>query len=98
MAVSPDGTAVATGDDVIWKNENQLEGSCIRIWDARSGRETKRFGGELLRVEALAFSSDGQFLASGSSNYLPQAPDNADFPLILLVPRRFPTLQSLPIR
>jgi WD40 repeat protein len=74
VAVSPDGTAVATGDDVVWKNENQLEGSCIRIWDARSGRETNRFGGELFRVEALAFSPDGQFLASGSSNYLPHAP------------------------
>ena len=74
VAYSPDGTAIATGDDFAWKNENEVEGSCIRIWDVRSGRETKRFGGELFRVEALAFSPDGRFLASGSSNYLPHAP------------------------
>lgn len=74
VAYSPDGTAIATGDDFTWKNENEVEGSCIRIWDVRRGQEIGRFGEELFRVEALAFSPDGQFLATGSSNYLPHAP------------------------
>jgi WD40 repeat protein len=57
MSVSPVGTCFATGSD----------DGCIRFWDCQSGR---RVGDDLQahreNIEALAFSPDGQCIASGS--------------------------------
>jgi WD40 repeat protein len=59
MAFSPDGNllASAASDDVT-----------VRLWNPATGDEVKRFEGHSRSVKALAFSSCGQFLATGSSD------------------------------
>jgi uncharacterized delta-60 repeat protein len=56
VAYSPDGKAIATG----------TEDSMVRLWDVASGREIRRFTGNIAELFSVAFSPDGRFLASGS--------------------------------
>jgi WD40 repeat protein len=59
VAFSPDGERLAS---------SEFGKPSIRIWDARSGEELRQLTGHRDRVWTLAFSSDGKFLASGSSD------------------------------
>ena len=43
--------------------------STVRIWDAKNGRETGRFSGHTGWVSAIAASSDGKYLVTGSRWY-----------------------------
>ena len=45
----------------------------VRLWDATSGRQIGEIGRDLFIVHALAFSSDGRFLLTGSANNAPVA-------------------------
>ena len=57
VAWSPDGALLATA-----------EGCVVRLWEASSGREIRRFKGHDNWISSLAFSRDGLLLASGSSD------------------------------
>ena len=65
LAVSPDGRSLATAA--------LLPDSVVRVWDLATGRQRHQWPGhgDLTGAEALAFSSDGQFLLSyGRDNVL----------------------------
>jgi WD40 repeat protein/ABC-type branched-subunit amino acid transport system substrate-binding protein len=56
MAVSPDGTRIATAS---------LDRTA-KVWDARSGRELLSLAGHQAAIDQVAFSPDGQRLATAS--------------------------------
>ena len=58
IALSPDGTKLATGG----------YDQTIKIWDAATGKEQKTIKAHLGTVTALSFSPDNQWLASGSTD------------------------------
>ena len=65
LAVSPDGRSLATAA--------LLPDSVVRVWDLETGRQKHQWPGhgDLTGAEALAFSSDGQFVLSyGRDNVL----------------------------
>lgn len=55
MALSPDGTVLATG------------GKWVQLWDARTGEPLRRLLGHLKRTQTILFSADGRRLFSGGS-------------------------------
>jgi WD40 repeat protein/uncharacterized caspase-like protein len=56
VAYSPDGHTILTGS----------HDGTARLWDARTGRELRRFGGHTSQVLSVAFSPDGRTIATGS--------------------------------
>ena len=64
LAWSADGRVVASGEqrsDLLMPSLSQT----VRLWDSATGKELARFAGFDADVAALAFSSDGAFLAVG---------------------------------
>jgi WD40 repeat protein len=57
MALSPDGTRLATGG---------YQDHVVRVWDVAGGRELQHFDGHTDTVAGLAWSPDGATLASSS--------------------------------
>ena len=55
MALSPDGSIIATG------------GKSVRLWDARSGKLLRDLIGHLKRTQSIVFSADGRMLVAGGS-------------------------------
>ena len=64
LAVSPDGHRIAAG----------LKDRSVRIWDAESGAELRRFAGLERDTACLAFAPDGRTLASGEGGPAPWEP------------------------
>ena len=58
LAFSPNGQALATGDD----------DSTARLWDVGTGRLRHTLTGHTAAVEAVAFSQDGRTLATGGDD------------------------------
>jgi WD40 repeat protein/uncharacterized caspase-like protein len=78
VAFSPDGTLLATGSgasdfelqmtSIIDPNQDALKAEhTVRLWNVGSGTEIKRIDAPAT-ILALAFSSDGRYLASGGGN------------------------------
>src|SRR5262249_30435228 len=55
MALSPDGTVLATG------------GKSVRLWDVRTGKLLRELSGHLKRTQSIIFSADGRVVFSGGS-------------------------------
>jgi WD40 repeat protein len=55
MALSPDGSIVATG------------GKSVKLWDVRTGKMLREFTGHLKRTQSIVFSADGQLIIAGGS-------------------------------
>jgi WD40 repeat protein len=55
MALSPDGSIVATG------------GKSVKLWDVRTGKLLRDLHGHLKRTQSIAFSADGRLIVSGGS-------------------------------
>ena len=55
MALSPDGSILATG------------GKSVQLWDVRTGKKLRQLFGHLKRTQSIAFSADGRLLVAGGS-------------------------------
>ena len=55
MALSPDGSTVATG------------GKSVKLWDVRTGTLLRELYGHLKRTQSITFSADGKLLVAGGS-------------------------------
>jgi WD40 repeat protein len=55
MALSPDGSIVATG------------GKSVKLWDVRTGKMLRELFGHLKRTQSIVFSRDGRLVVSGGS-------------------------------
>jgi WD40 repeat protein len=55
MALSPDGSILATG------------GKSVQLWDVRTGKKLRELVGHLKRTQSITFSADGRLLVSGGS-------------------------------
>jgi WD40 repeat protein len=55
MALSPDGTILATG------------GKGVDLWDVRTGAKLRQLSGHLKRTQSIVFSADGRLLIAGGS-------------------------------
>jgi WD40 repeat protein len=55
MALSPDGTILATG------------GKSVQLWEARTGKKLHQLFGHLKRTQSIVFSADGKTLVAGGS-------------------------------
>jgi WD40 repeat protein len=75
VAYSPDGRTIATGGGGAVKGREWVHDDAIRLW-TEAGEQCGKFGEDLFFVNALAFSPDGKFLLSGSTNNAPKAPVN----------------------
>jgi RNA polymerase sigma factor (sigma-70 family) len=64
IAVSPDGTLVATA---AWE-KNYRRRNAVRLWDPTTGKELGTAGTDLGFVGGLAFSPDGRLLAAGNED------------------------------
>jgi uncharacterized caspase-like protein len=72
VAISPDGRFVLSGscdvlDQVLLVFPDCQKGS-LKLWDLSTGRELRSFTGHTGKVKSVAFSPDGRFAFSGSTD------------------------------
>ncbi len=64
--ISPNGRYAATGAGPISLPTNRTADTSVRLWDLQTGEEVRRFEGHTNTVNMVAFSPDGQTIASAS--------------------------------
>jgi RNA polymerase sigma factor (sigma-70 family) len=70
VAWSPDGKTVATIGHVKAKDDKELPGSVVQLWDAKTGKEKLSLGvEENTTLKSLTFSPDGKSLAMSHFRY-----------------------------
>ena len=67
VAISTDGTLIAAGVEQ-YNASTQTEFGAVQLWRILDGQLARNFTGYGQVVNSVAFSPDGQFLASGSSD------------------------------
>jgi WD40 repeat protein len=67
VAFSPDGKVLASGSGVWDQKQLRDVSGEVRLWDTRTGQVRATLRGHTAWVRSLAFSPDGQTLASGGS-------------------------------
>lgn len=77
VSFSPDGKSVATAGGVV-KVKGSLHRGIVKIWDAETGRELRQFDELSARADAVAFSSDGKYLAAGTIGTSGELPESAE--------------------
>jgi WD40 repeat protein len=60
-------TAPSVAFDPTGKHLAAADGREVKVWDARTGREARRFGRQASIIQALAYGADGKYLAVGLS-------------------------------
>jgi WD40 repeat protein len=68
LAFSPDGQTLASGSCSDYDPGGSCNAGEIILWDVTTGEELKQLLGHEASVRSIAFSPDGQTLASGSSD------------------------------
>jgi eukaryotic-like serine/threonine-protein kinase len=67
VAYSPDGTLIVTGSGETSEGENTTPGD-VQVWDADTGKELHRLQKHKGFITGVAFSADGNLLASSSTD------------------------------
>ncbi|MCI0684301.1 MAG: sigma-70 family RNA polymerase sigma factor [Gemmataceae bacterium] len=62
LAVSADGTMLATASDAITDRKNDLPPAGVRVWDVQTGKELLRPQGHTGHILGVAFTRDGRGL------------------------------------
>jgi WD40 repeat protein/tRNA A-37 threonylcarbamoyl transferase component Bud32 len=66
VVFSPDGKLLASAGGG-WEEARKARVGEVKVWDAKTGKETLTFSGHNADVTSVAFSPDGKWLASASS-------------------------------
>ena len=69
MAYSPDGKHILSGGGKPMQHPKSKDEAELVLWEARTGREVRRFAGLRGSVHAVAFSPDGKTIAAGVGYY-----------------------------
>lgn len=77
LAFSPDGKRLVTAGGVT-KVRGHLPKGVVKIWDAETGKELRQFDELSARSDAVAFSTDGKFLAAGTIGESGELPSSAE--------------------
>src|SRR5262249_36008151 len=64
LAVSPDGSLLASRPEDLGYSGGLIDVPPITLWDVAAAREVRRFAGHPRGITSLAFSPDGKTLAS----------------------------------
>ena len=81
-ALSPDGRTLAATNNAVYFSDNFT----ILLWDVATGKQLHTLSGNGLRINDLAFSTDGRTLLSGSTDFTLRLFDVATGKQVKLIP------------
>ncbi len=94
LAISPDGTTAITGSCASVDSDNACTAGELALWDISSSKELRRWAITSGWVTAVAFSSDGQYVVTGSESGLSEWSIDGKY-VRLLIGHYYPAISSL---